>query len=240
MSTGEIASKVGVTVPAVAAMLKKLGVIRTNSETWNLPGRHHPLATREWLEQKYLVEKLDMVQIGKILNRDPKTIFRLMRKYGIPTRPRGSNRDQNLLNGRPKGYKHTPETVKKIRLDAIKKGKVPYLKNGSHYIKGKRGNVVWNWKGGITPERQEFYRSQEWKEAVKAVWKRDNAICQRCKLDHRTLNRETARKFHIHHIASFEVRELRANPDNLILLCHPCHMWVHSSKNVNKEFIKEV
>lgn len=239
MSIREITDKLGTcSYATVAHKLRQLGVTRTNSDTWNLPGRHQPLVTKEWLEQKYLTEKMDMVKIGQILGRDPKTVLYWMRKYNIPTRSRGSNHKQNLNHGRPKGWHHTPETIEKVRQASIERGAVPYLKDGKHHLKGKRGIDVPSWKGGVTPERQAFYSSDEWREAVKVVWERDNAICQRCGLDYRAVNRK-ANKFHIHHIVSFQAKELRADPDNLVLLCDKCHRWVHSSENVNKEFTKE-
>lgn len=192
---------------------------------------------KDWLYQKYIVEKLDCVQIGKLVNRDPKTIWYWLKKHNIPTRPRGTGYEKNLLHGRSRGWHHTKEAKRKVSEASIKRGAVPYLRNGVHFNKGKRGAVVWNWKGGITPERQTFYRSEEWKEAVKIIWKRDNAICQRCGLDFRTVDRKATR-FHVHHIQSFAIKELRAEPSNLILLCHTCHNWVHSKKNVNREFLR--
>ncbi len=196
---------------------------------------------KEWLYQKYIVEELDCVQIGKIVSRDPGTIHYWMRKFDIPTRPRGHTWQTNLQQGQPFGFKHTQVAKDKIGKASKDRKQVPYLnKDGVHRIKGKRGNVVWNWKGGITSERQTFYRSEEWKKTVKAIWKRDNAICQRCRLDHRTLDRksEDYKKFHIHHIVSFMIKELRIELTNLILLCHPCHMWIHSKQNTKREFIK--
>jgi len=191
--------------------------------------------SKDWLTQKYIVEKLDCVQIGNMVDRDSKTIWYWLKKHGIPTRPRGSNAHQ-LLRGRQKGWHHSEETKEQIRQINIAQGKVPYLRNGVHFNKGKRGAVVHNWKGGITPERQTFYRSQEWKGAVKKVWKRDNAMCQKCGLDFRTVDRKKT-QFHIHHIVSFAVRELRCDLNNLVLLCKPCHKWVHSRRNTEKEFL---
>lgn len=98
-----------------------------------------------------------------------------------------------------------------------------------------RGSNSHAWNGGCTPERQEFYNTSEWKEISQQVWKRDNATCQRCNNSWKTV-----KKFHIHHIVSFAVKELRAKIDNLVLLCEDCHMWIHSKKNINKEFIKEI
>jgi hypothetical protein len=193
---------------------------------------------KEWLHQKYIIEGLSMVDIGRMVDRDPKTILHWMRKYEIPTRPRGTL--DNFKGKRRTEFHQTEQVKERLRNFAKETGKVPYLRNGHHFNKGKRGAVVANWKGGITPERQAFCRSNEWKEAVKEVWKRDNGICQRCGLDHRTIDRKspTYRKFPIHHIISFAVVELRADPSNLVLLCHDCHMFVHSRKNSGRQFIK--
>jgi hypothetical protein len=97
---------------------------------------------------------------------------------------------------------------------------------------GRTGENSPNWKGGITPERQEFYISDEWKKACSEVYKRDNAQCQRCG------NKDN---LHVHHIVTFANKELRADINNLVLLCAKCHRFVHSKKNINGEFIgKEV
>lgn len=96
----------------------------------------------------------------------------------------------------------------------------------------RKGELNPRWLGGITPERQSFYVSQEWKNACSNTWKRDNATCQRCKT-----KKETDIPFHIHHIKSFEDKELRADINNLVLLCEVCHQWVHSNGNKKDEYI---
>ena len=93
---------------------------------------------------------------------------------------------------------------------------------------GRRGADASNWKGGCSPDRQSFYSSFEWAKASIAVWKRDKHKCQRCDRPGRD----------IHHIVSFSVKELRAELNNLILLCVKCHHFVHSKKNKAREFIK--
>jgi hypothetical protein len=93
------------------------------------------------------------------------------------------------------------------------------------------------WKGGISPERQDFYNSQEWKDACCVVWGRDASTCKRCGV---TQEKNGDGSFHIHHIISFAVEELRAEPSNMILFCDKCHYWVHSNENVNNDFIGEI
>jgi hypothetical protein len=101
--------------------------------------------------------------------------------------------------------------------------------NGMYGVCGEQNK---NWKGGCTPDRQSLYSSIEWGKVIHSVWKRDGGTCQLCK--------QNNRKMHIHHIVSFYVRELRGEPSNLVLLCVQCHRWVHSRKNIEHLFIKEV
>ena len=176
--------------------------------------------------------------IGWLCERDAKTVLWWLRKAGIPTRSRGSNARQHFKPGHGTGVPrvHSAETIEKIRAASIDRGAVPYLRNGQHWLKGAHPEDNPRWAGGATPERQEFYRSAEWKAACRAVWVRADACCERCGLDHRAIDRD-AETFHVHHIVSFSVRELRAAVDNLALLCRRCHMFVHSKANTAREFL---
>jgi len=196
--------------------------------------------TKEWLFEHYVTKKMDTSQIGKIVNRDPKSVWNWLKDFDIPTRGRGTDIRQQFIKGQINpflGKKHTPEAKQKIREARLKDGRIPSMKDGVHWMKHRDYKVKNHpsWKGGCTPERQSFYASVEWVEAVKSVWDRDNATCQKCNKHHNTVkNRGT---FHIHHIVSFMVKELRSNVDNLVLLCDECHRWVHSPKNKEKYFL---
>lgn len=198
-----------------------------------------PRPSAEELRRLYIDENLGCPDIGKLYERDPKTVFWWLRQAGIPTRPRGADERQHFKKGQLSafaGHKHRPESIEKVKASTIADGRVPYLKNGQHWLKGQPPEKNGRWKGGLTPERQAFYHSPEWKTACKAVWTRANAKCERCGLDHRTIDRKKVR-FHVHHIVSFQVRELRAEVSNLALLCQPCHMWVHGKQNVARTFL---
>ena len=194
----------------------------------------------DWLRAHYSLMGMDLVQIGALLNKDPKTIWAWMKHYGLPTRPRGGATLPHAFKaGDPSafaGKRHTTETRAYISDLAKRTGRVPYDPAVGSYMKGRKGADTPNWKGGITPERQAFYASDEWREAVKTVWARADAKCERCGVHHNTAKRRGT--FHVHHIVSFMVRELRAVPSNLVLLCKPCHLFVHSNANTDKQFLE--
>lgn len=206
---------------------------------WQKEQRESLGYTKDWLIDQYHTQGKSANQIAREVGRDSKRVWEWIRDYGIETRPRGTDYGQCFQVGQEstfKGKKHKKETKEKIRQKSLEDGRVPYLKDGKHWLHHE-GAVPGNWKGGITPERQAFYSTIEWSEAVKAVWARDNAICQECGKHHNT--EKNRGNFHIHHIVSFKVPELRANVDNLVLLCKSCHRWVHSKKNTKNKWIIE-
>lgn len=156
---------------------------------------------RSWLYQEYVEKKRSSGDIAQQFGVTEAAIFFWLRKHDIPRR-----------------------TISEAR--AVKHWGLSGETNGMF---GRTGKQNPHWLGGITPERQALYSSQEWAKAVKAVWKRDRHVCQRCG--------KSDDKMHIHHIVTFAVVELRAEPSNLVLLCGKCHRWVHSRKNVNHEWI---
>jgi hypothetical protein len=101
----------------------------------------------------------------------------------------------------------------------------------------KRGELNPRWIGGVTPDRQSFYTSNDWKKACLFVWKRDKATCRRCGM---YKDDSPDMPFHIHHVISFAYQTLRADASNLVLLCEPCHHFVHSRRNVSREYIQRI
>lgn len=193
---------------------------------------------QSWLEDQYHAKRKSANQIAREIGRDPKRVWEWIKDYGMETRPRGTDYGQGFQAGMEspfKGMTHSDEAKEKIRQARLLDGHVPYMKDGKHWLHHD-GAVSPNWKGGVTPERQALYSSEAWTDAVKAVWERDQAKCQRCGKNHNDDgNRGT---FHIHHIKSFADHPmLRSDAENLILLCKPCHLWVHSKANENGDLI---
>lgn len=106
---------------------------------------------------------------------------------------------------------------------------IPPRNRSESRIGRKGGDKNPAWKGGVTPERQRVYRTQEWLSVVKVVYERDHRLCQRC---------GSPKHPHAHHIKAWaDYPELRLDPDNLVTLCEDCHTWVHSKENTDREYI---
>lgn len=163
---------------------------------------------KEWLYKAYVLERRSAKDIASEFECNENNILYFLNKHNISIR-----------------------TMSEIRKK--KKWGASGSANGMY---GRCGKDNPQWKGGITPERQAFYISEEWKKVRSDVWIRDEANCQRCNIYKEDYNDN----FHIHHIVSFEVVELRAVLSNLILFCKDCHIWVHSKKNVEGMFIENV
>lgn len=191
-----------------------------------------------WLREKYLVEGFSANEIALIVGRDPKRVWEWLRDYGIETRERGHVEQLRFKPGQKswwKGRSHSEDSRRKISI--ANTGKPKHPKGEKHHWAGKMGPAHPTWNGGGTPDRQAFYGSKEWKAACVAIWHRADARCERCGKDSRLTDR-SVEKFHIHHIVSFAIKAMRAVPSNLVLLCEPCHRFVHSRKNTTRELLE--
>lgn len=196
--------------------------------------------SKEWLIEHYVSKGMNCSQIAVLVGRDPKSVWNWLKDFGIETRKRGKTDNWKYSIGVPRvltedGRRKLSEAAQAAR---ARDGRVPYLKNGVHHLKGKRGAETTNWKGGITPERQLFYTTEEWKRCAGKVWRRDNGQCRRCGLDARGMKRnEKARMFALHHIDGFKIKKRRADSTNIVLLCRVCHLWIHSKANKKGVFL---
>jgi hypothetical protein len=170
---------------------------------------HQSFRDKDWLIENYVNRERSTGDIAKEFGTTDAAILFWLRKHGIPRRS----------------------------ISDARKLKKWGMSGADNPMWNRRGELNPRWLGGVTPARQAFYMSDEWRDACSFVWKRDNATCQRCAL-HR--NDTPDMPFHIHHIVSFADEALRAEPSNLVLLCEACHLFVHSKKNTKNEFIQKI
>ena len=87
------------------------------------------------------------------------------------------------------------------------------------------------------PEHQALYNSKAWQELKAFTKQRAGGLCERCKADgyitpgvdcHHIVPWETGRTME-------EVKRLFFNPNNLRLLCVPCHILTHQELKSHKK-----
>lgn len=98
---------------------------------------------------------------------------------------------------------------------------------------GKTGAANPRYVDGSSPERQRMYVRGEGREFLSAVRERDGHRCRRC-----GCAAKGVRGLHVHHIQSWAGNPaLRFDKANAVTLCRGCHEWVHSRKNLSREFL---
>jgi hypothetical protein len=125
------------------------------------------------------------------------------------------------------------ETKRKIgESNKGKKRTEEFKRNISRKFSGKKGNGWIDGRASLNLLVRKGLDSRLWREKV---FKRDNWVCQKCKIKGIYL--------HPHHIQNFsQYPELRFKIDNGITLCKDCHMEFHNlygRQNNNKKQINK-
>lgn len=113
---------------------------------------------------------------------------------------------------------------------ALKKWGVVGEANPMH---GKVGPANPRYVDGGSPERQRMYAQGQGKAFIQEILARDEYRCRKCGAP-----KGGPKSLHVHHIAPWAGNpSLRFNPANAVTLCRPCHSWVHSRANSEREFL---
>jgi len=165
---------------------------------------------KDWLIEHYVKQSLSTGDIAKMFNVTKGAITFWLRRHDIPRRS-------------------TSEARKVKHWGAMGKDNPMF---------GKTGEMNPNWKGGVSPKRNRVYSRHNWKTIYSKVLERDKKHCRRCneKIDY-----SVAKSFHVHHITPFQNGEAQSDFDinNLILLCDECHIFVHSKRNAENEYLQK-
>lgn len=83
----------------------------------------------------------------------------------------------------------------------------------------QKGENNWNWKGGITNERDRMASTKEYKMTRESVMNRDGHKCRVC---------GSADKLHVHHLRNYvDNPSLFLDSSNMVTLCAICHREFH-------------
>jgi thymidylate synthase (FAD) len=98
---------------------------------------------------------------------------------------------------------------------------------------GKTGALNPRYVDGSSPERQRFYVRGEGRKFLQSVYLRDGFKCVRCGTP-----KAGPKSLHAHHVKTWAGNPaLRFDMGNVVTLCRECHGWVHSKKNISKEYL---
>lgn len=111
---------------------------------------------REFLYQKYVVEKKSLPEIAKEMNCSDDCVVNWLKKHNIQRRTKSE-----ALTGKPKPAYMIPIFRERAR-------------------KQFAGAKNPNWKGGVTSKHHSFRTSSDYSIFQKAIWERDNYTCALC------------------------------------------------------------
>jgi len=197
------------------------------------------------IEDMYLVRKMSCQEIGNLLGKSKRTIVRLLHKLGIPVRPPGPDRHNELrdVEWLTRQYVDLGKSTTQIGrdLDAQPRVVCHWLKVlgiqarpvGFHDPFAAPGTIP-KPTGESVKRNRSLRNSKQSKDWVKAVKLRDNWICLDC----------GDVGIHAHHIKPWRDHpELRYEISNGVTLCVPCHEkkhkrkfpdWVHQQAEIAK------
>jgi 5-methylcytosine-specific restriction endonuclease McrA len=219
------------------------GVVESKKRKKHRRALHGKDCQYEW--QKYGQERaiLDDEQrkkrseITKRLWKDPeyrkKTTDALGKALGDPEYRKKRSRIAKEVASRPewkakqsklrKGKKRPPEVGRKI--SAAKMGHPVSKETRKKLAEANRGEKSYFWKGGVSGEKQKFYRSWQWRMQNERVKARDNSTCQGCGWTEAEVKNADG-KLNGHHVIPLEDYngDWHSYPDEKVTtLCEVCH-----------------
>jgi len=181
-------------------------------------------------------EMSSKIHKGKNNSEETKTLIRNKRKLQINIGMRGKHHTEEAKEKNRQAHLGTRGSF-----TSFKKGNIPHnkgltkennigMKKTSEKMSGKNNH---QWKGGISTERDVFYRSDGYKDWRNSIFKRDDYICQNC---------GKTGYMNPHHIIPW--RDCKDTPlalhiMNGITLCKKCHKkTIKKEYNFSRKFFK--
>lgn len=181
----------------------------------------------EYLKNKWRKHRPEMLEIcqhgGQASGRfHGKHTDETKRKISEKMKQKGCHPPWELSPCSKKGYRREDivgkEVAERIRqaIIAYNEDRVVSQESRIKMSEAKRGERNPGWKGGVKTEREQIRNGFEIKAWKLAVFKRDNYMCQYCRV--------IGNGLHAHHLKEFaSYPELRFDVNNGITLCVECH-----------------
>ena len=211
-SIRNIAKELNISVTPIKKILRDNNINSKRNRWFYYPKKFDK--SKEWLYQKYIVEKKTSYEIGSELKLSQPLIHFWIKKYGLKRKRIIKDLTREKIRQTLKSKFEGGELVAYFTGKKMPQHIIEACRTAN---KLKKGDKHWNWKGGITKERVKLWFSEEYKLWRKQVFERDNYVCQDCGNKGR-LNLEAHHKKRWIHYP-----ELRFEVDNGLTLCKECH-----------------
>lgn len=116
-------------------------------------------------------------------------------------------RSQSLM-----GHKFSKESI--LKMSQTRKGRPTW--NKGKKCPSLSGENHWNWRGGVTANKQARIKNSEWINLSREVKKRDNYTCFNCGKKFKSSDLDC------HHIIPYRINK-NNNIANLKIFCKSCH-----------------
>jgi len=185
---------------------------------------YQKLLTKKFLIKEYIQNGKSILTIAKEMGCSYTVIRKYIIKHNIQIRDRhelNRGKDNNLYkDGRTLIQHFCKNCSRKICYTAWKDG------GGRCNLCSQNGKDHWNWKNGSSFEPYPLGWTKTFKEQIRA---RDEYKCQICGCP----EAECLKKLDVHHI---DYIKENLNPENLISLCHKCHMETNHNRDIYIEY----
>ena len=189
----------------------------------------------EILKDLYWGQNKSLAETARTIDVDKTTVLNRMKEFGIPRRSVAESlRGREIMWAEKIAEANRGKILSEATKFAIstsrKSDYTPAWNKGLSRVTHPdqityrvSGELHWNWKGGISDEKNRIRASSEYKFWRKAVFQRDNWTCVKCGQRGGYLEAD--------HIKGFaEYPELRFEVSNGQTLCKPCHRQITNER----------
>lgn len=244
----EVADKIGCTKENVRYWLKKHGLGLKGKSVGKSDGEIHKLHDEKWLRTVYCQEEKSSNEIAAMLDVSDTAVREWMERHGISRRSKSENmtdgdierlHDPVWLEEKYWGEEWTTNEIAEelgVWQQTISKVMERYgIERRGHDECHPSGKDHPNYKGGV-PSNGKYY-GPNWIEQRQQARIRDQARCQRCRMNESDHYEKYDQALHVHHITnrrefidSDGVLDYESANDlnNLITLCFYCHRQVEN------------
>jgi transposase len=222
-SIQEMADIIDCSTATIHKYMEKYGIERPDKHAAK-GGKH---TDKEWLQEKYVGEKLSQKEIAELCDVQKTTIKYWLDRHDIDIRSKSE-----AAKIRAERYPHTHGTeyirdycwihdASEEELQEFREGLSQARQGDDNPMYDRTGPDHPRWVEDKPPHR--FYASKRWEQARQDALDRDDRRCQACGMTQEQHRETYEQGLHVHHIQPVSAGGPRFDVNNLVTLCHEHH-----------------